>query len=201
LENLYSSFSALIAHYGTWGIFILMVFENLGLPMPTEIGFLVGQSMVSTSSLNYLELFFIILSGKTLGSVVTYLAGKHFADNVRFMNRHQGLKRAQDKFAQWMKRYGNFTVFISRLIGYVRPWSSYLAGIGEIKILPFLFYNITGSAVIILVNMLFYGSLFSLWGTYEFLRPLVFVIIIFSSIGFWVWVSLFSKIRKKKHQI
>ena len=189
----------LLNHYGLGGIFILMVLENLGIPLPTEVGFIAGQSMVIAGRATYLGIFFAALFGKTLGSIVTYFAGKYFADKIRHIHEKSSrVKRAQETFAHWMKKYGDAAVFVSRVVGYVRPWSSYLAGIGEIKFLPFIIYNVLGSAVIIALSMVTLGTFVELWRRFDYLRPYIVAILLISFFGFWIYIGLRSKFKKKK---
>lgn len=186
-------------HYGQDGIFALMLVENLGAPLPTELGFVAGQTMVNAGQATYVEIFLVSLAGKTTGSIITYFAGKYFADKIKHIHeRFSRLKRAQETFARWMKKYGDMAVFISRLVGYVRPWSSYLAGIGEIKFVPFIIFNVLGSAVIIALSMATLGVVVELWRHYGFLRPYIAVISILLFFGFWVYLVFASKFKKKK---
>lgn len=52
-----------------------------------------------------------------------------------------------DSIHNWYERYGNITVFATRFIGYVRPWSSLVAGFARINWLPFLFWTLLGSLI------------------------------------------------------
>lgn len=190
-----------VVGYGLLGIFVLMLVENIGIPAPTEIGFVVGQSMVLTGRTNYLELFLVILAGKTVGSVISYIAGRYFASRIKVIRSESSrLKAAQATFTKWMKKYGNFAVFLSRVVGYIRPWSSYLAGIGEIKPFPFIFYNVTGSVTIIALTMVFLGAVVELWKRFAFLRPTIAVLSLVAFFGFWVFLSIYVK-RKKAEKI
>ncbi len=197
MDVIYNYFLALIDHYGLGAIFVMMIVENLGIPLPTEVCYIVGQPIILSGAITQIDLFVVILVGKTLGSIITYYLGRFFSGKIKHLDNHSGLKKSQQVFAKWMDKYGSFAVFLSRVIGYVRPWSSYLAGIGGIRFAPFIFYNILGSAVIIAITMLFFSSLFTLWQTYDFLRPLIFILIIVSSIGFWVWLAAINKIKQR----
>lgn len=190
-----------VSRYGYCGILLLMFFENLGFPLPTELGFIVGQSMVIAGSATYLSVFLVILLGKTLGSVISYFLGIYFAQRIEAIeNRNSDLKRAQAIFAKWMEKYGDLTVFISRLVGYVRPWSSYLAGIGKVKFLPFIIYNVLGSSVIIVLTMLTLGGAVEIWRRYPILRPLALVMFFVFFFGFWIILWVTEKVKKKASQ-
>ncbi|PIT97101.1 hypothetical protein COT77_03230 [Candidatus Berkelbacteria bacterium CG10_big_fil_rev_8_21_14_0_10_41_12] len=188
----------LLNQYGWTGIFLLMFAENIGLPVPTEFGFIAGQSMVSLEQASYIEIFLIILSGKTIGSIISYFVGKYFAQDFIIKSRSKRLRKAQEIFAKWMKKYGSAAVFFSRLVGYVRPWASYLAGIGEIGFIPFLIYNILGSAVIIVATMLVLGSAVSLWQLYPVFRPVAVVLFFIFFFGFWIGLWIYNRRNKDK---
>ena len=167
--------------------------------MPTELGFILGQSMVVAGKASYSSIFLIALLGKTLGSIITYFIGKFFADRIKKIRKETSrAKAAQETFARWMKKYGDLAVFISRLVGYVRPWSSYFAGIGEIKFLPFIFYNVLGSAANIALSMLTLGLIVELWRKYGFLRPYIAVILILAFFAFWLWLAFYAKYKKAR---
>lgn len=188
----------IISEWGLWGIFLLMFAENLGLALPTEIGFLVGQSMVVMENQTYIVIFLVILSGKTLGSVITYFVGRYLSGKIKTLEFDKfGLKRAQHTFTVWMKKYGDLAVFISRLIGYVRPWSSYLAGAGEIKFLPFIIYNIAGSSLIIIMSMFVLKYVYLLWDNFPVLRTFIAIVMFILFFGFWFW---FWFAARKKHK-
>jgi len=195
LEHFVKEITQWVSHYGYWGIFVLMLFENVGAPLPTEIGFIVGQAMVSTGKSSYGDIFIVILAGKTIGSIISYFLGRFFADKIKFLKESSGLKRSQKTFHGWMKKYGSFAVFISRLIGYVRPWSSYLAGIGEIKLVPFLLYNIAGSALIIVLTLIVLGGAVEIWRAYPLLRPLAVILFCIFFFGFWIGLWIYNKLK------
>lgn len=201
MESIIQTITALLNHYGFFGIFILMIAENIGLPLPTELGFIVGQSMVSLGHATYATIFVTILAGKTVGSLVSYFLGRYFAGKIKFLNRDSTrLKKAQDMFASWMDKYGNLAVFLSRLIGYVRPWSSYLAGIGEIKFVPFIIYNVLGSATIIVITMLVLGTAVNLWQVYPVFRPIAIGLFLIFFFGFWIGLWIHNKFKNRKNK-
>ncbi|MDP3014752.1 MAG: DedA family protein [Candidatus Subteraquimicrobiales bacterium] len=189
----------LINRFGQSGIFVMMFLENLGIPLPTELAFVAGQTMIVSGRASYASVFLVSLVGKTAGSILTYFIGRYFADKIKHIHvKFSRLKRSQEIFARWMKKYGDLAVFISRLVGYVRPWASYLAGIGEVRFIPFMIYNIAGSAIIIALSMATLGVVVELWRSYGFLRPYLAVALFFSFVGFWIYIMLYSKYKEKK---
>jgi len=199
ITDLLSYLDSLLNHSGLWGIFVFMVLENIGVPFPTEAAFLAGQVMVARGVVSYEIVFVVYLAGHTLGSIVSYGLGRLSAMGIReIKSKSSRLKRAQGVFSAWLSKYGDSAVFLSRVVGYVRPWSSYLAGVGEIKISSFLIYNILGSVVIIVLSMLVAGSLVEVWRRFDFLRPYLIIVSLIFFFGFWVWVLLRDRRKKIK---
>jgi membrane protein DedA with SNARE-associated domain len=190
--------SELVSQFGYLGIFFLMFFENLGFPLPTEIGFIFGQTLVTSGQAGYFDIFIIILVGKTVGSILSYFTGRFFADRIKMIKNSSRLKKAQVIFSNWTEKYGSFAVFISRLVGYIRPWSSYLAGIGEIKFLPFIIYNILGSMVIIVLSMLVLGGAVEIWNNMPGLRVLAVPLFLIFFFGFWIGLWIYQKVKGTK---
>jgi membrane protein DedA with SNARE-associated domain len=124
--------------------------------------------------------------------------GAYFADRIRLFEKSSRLKKAQSIFADWTKKYGSFAVFISRLVGYIRPWSSYLAGLGEIKFIPFVTYNVLGSTVIIILSMLVLGGAVEIWKNVPNLRPLAVPLFLLFFFGFWIGLFIYRKLKLRQ---
>jgi membrane protein DedA with SNARE-associated domain len=202
VDSLLHTIIAVVGNYGFAGIFVLMVLENLGFPLPTEVGFIVGQSLVISGRSNYLEIFILVLIAQTLGSIISYLLGKYFAGSIHHIKKpSSSLKNAQDVFAKWMKKYGAAAVFVSRLVGYVRPWASYLAGVGEIKFVPFIIYNIIGSAIIVAISMLTLGGATEIYMRYPVFRPIAIGLFLLFFFGFWIALFIYRKVKSQKKSI
>lgn len=200
MDNFLHVVVAFVSSYGFAGIFVLMVLENLGLPLPTEVGFIVGQSLVISGKSNYLEIFLLVVIAQTFGSIISYLLGKYFAGNIHHIKKpSSNLKHAQEVFAKWMKKYGVAAVFVSRLVGYVRPWSSYLAGIGEIKFIPFIIYNVVGSAIIVAISMLTLGAATEIYMRYPVFRPIAVGLFLLFFFGFWIVLFTYRKLKSQKN--
>lgn len=184
-----------LAQYGIWGILLLMFLENIGLPLPTELGFVLGQGLVTSGQFSYSEIFIVILIGKTVGSIISFFVGK-YSYNFIDLNKNSKRKVAKKIFDDWMNKYGNWAVFFSRVIGYIRPWSSYIAGLSKMKFWNFIFYNILGSAVIILLTMLVLGSAVEIWQRYELFRPIAIALFLLFFFGFWIGLFIYRKFKR-----
>ena len=187
--------------YGFPGFFVVMMLESFGIPMPSEAVYVAGQGMVLSNTATYTNVFLVVLLGKTAGSVISYWVGRFFAGKIKRAERRiPRIWRAQKVFSLWMMKYGSAAVFISRLVGYIRPWSSCFAGIGEISFLPFIFYNILGSAVNILLAMAVMGVVTEIWVVYAPARPYIAALFVLAFVGFWFGLAVCGKGAKSKSQ-
>jgi len=136
-----------IDQIGYFGIFLLMLLESCGIPMPSEVimpfsGFLVADGRM---------LFWLVVAMGTLGN----LAGSLLA----YWMGHKGgrpliekygkyiliSKRDLDLADNWFKKYGDFAVFFGRLLPIIRTYISFPAGIAKMDLKRFSLYTVLGA--------------------------------------------------------
>lgn len=139
---------------GYWGIALLMFLENLFPPIPSELIMpLAGFTARATpEKLNIIGVFFAGLLGSVLGALIWYYPGKFLGE--------ERLKTLADKYGKWLTissrditkakswfdSQGGKAVLFGRLVPGIRTLISVPAGIGNMPLLPFLFYTTLGSA-------------------------------------------------------
>ena len=132
------------------GAFFLMALESMIAPIPSEavmpfVGFLVADGKWS--------LWLALLStslGSLVGSLLSYgmgyYGGKPLVLKVGkylLLNRHD-LEMTERYFS---KRQGILTVFIARFIPVVRHFISIPAGMGKMRLLPFMAVSVIGATL------------------------------------------------------
>lgn len=132
------------------GAFFLMALESMIAPIPSEavmpfVGFLVADGKWS--------LWLALLStslGSLVGSLLSYgmgyYGGKPLVLKVGkylLLNRHD-LEMTERYFS---KRQGILTVFIARFIPVVRHFISIPAGMGKMRLLPFMAVTVIGATL------------------------------------------------------
>ncbi|TSC96473.1 MAG: hypothetical protein CEN88_338 [Candidatus Berkelbacteria bacterium Licking1014_2] len=151
MEHILSFIASLITNAidagGYWAVFGLMTIESAGIPAPSEIimpfaGFLAGAGKMT--------LFWLTIVGGSanlFGSIIAYFIGFY------------GGRPLVEKYGKWIllsrhdldlsdhffQKYGNPTVFLSRLLPIIRTYISFPAGIAKMRFLPFCFYTLLGS--------------------------------------------------------
>lgn len=198
-------FVTIIFHFfrsiGTGGIFSSMFIENIGIPLPTEIGYLLGQDMVNAGRHSYFFIIFILTLGHVSGSIVSYYVGR-LGDNY-VTNKIKSNKRiviVQQKLKSWYKRYGDLTVFLTRFVGYVRPWSSFVAGFSGVKLVPFLVWTTLGSLIFNIFTLYFTSIFILVWRRYAFLHVILILGAFTLFFGFIIYETIKWLISLKKKE-
>ncbi len=173
----------LFQHLGMFGAFLSMLIENLGIPLPTEIGYLIGQNSINTGRYAYLFVLAVLTFGHVAGSLISYTIGKLGHGFVsRKIEKKQRIAVVHDKLEGWYAKYGNLTVFLTRFVGYVRPWSSYIAGFAGVEFWTFLAWTALGSLIFNILTLYFTSIFLLVWrrfSTYHFLFIAIGLILFF----------------------
>jgi len=151
LTNAVTNFAILcLDTSGYLGACFLMALESMIVPLPSEavmpfVGFLVADG-----KWNLWMAIFATSTGSVIGSLISYAlgycGGKPLVLKVGrylLLNQHD-LKRAEDFFS---RRGGVLTIFISRFIPVIRHLISIPAGIGKMRLLPFLLTTLVGATL------------------------------------------------------
>ncbi|MCF6093027.1 DedA family protein [Microaerobacter geothermalis] len=143
LQNLILQF---VSDYGYLGIFALLAFGVIGLPIPDELlmtfaGFLVSQGKLNYS-LTVLTAFLGSISGMSFSFFIGYRFGLPLL--TKYGQKIRITAERLDKTKHWVQRFGKFTVTIGYFIPGMRYFTAYLAGIGKWHYHTFLFYSFVG---------------------------------------------------------
>lgn len=164
--------------HGPAGVFAFIAIENLGIPWPTSLAFLVAIDLVRQGQMTFLAAVGLCTLAHLAGSVVSYAIG--CAGDTALMRRLKngsGLRHALEWLDRWYERHGDATVFGARLIGQVRPWASYAAGLGEVRLAPFVVWTTLGSALQALAALKLAELGFVAWDAFPRLRAAGVIII------------------------
>ncbi|MDK2888754.1 MAG: hypothetical protein PWP72_1632 [Thermoanaerobacter sp.] len=136
-----------ISRLGYWGIAIGMAIESANVPLPSEVILPFGGYLVSTGRLDFFWAAMAGTIGGTVGSIISYLmgywGGRPFL--IRY-GRYFGISLRHLELAEmWFQRYGEATVFFTRLMPVVRTFISLPAGISGMNFPRFVIYTFLGS--------------------------------------------------------
>lgn len=136
---------------GWTGVVVAMAIESACVPLPSEVTMpLAGWMLVKNKGLG---LDWVLMAGvygaigNLLGSLIAYAVGvwggRPFLlkyGKYILISRHD-----IDLADLWFERYGEITVFLTRLMPVLRTFISLPAGITRMNVLKFSFYTVLGS--------------------------------------------------------
>jgi membrane protein DedA with SNARE-associated domain len=192
------------------GLGLGLFLESLGIPFAAAPFLIISSEKVGESILTYI---FSILSGSigaTFGSIISYGFGRGIISPFRKKDKENNLKKENykgnnkhSKTREFIKKYGEFSIFLAQLIGQTRTFISFPAGVLKFDFKKFVFYTFAGSALWCALTLGLISVINEFWHKY---KPLVeihsglvivilFVVIILIS---QIWIYIISKRTKNK---
>jgi membrane protein DedA with SNARE-associated domain len=148
LESLYERF-------GYIGVVIAMTIESCAIPLPSELilpfaGWSVSRGLIeplTSSPWSYWAAVVAGVLGNTLGSLASYAIGAYGGRPLVERYGKYALIGAHDlELAErWFARFGEATVFFSRMLPIVRTFISVPAGIARMPLWRFTLFSILGA--------------------------------------------------------
>jgi membrane protein DedA with SNARE-associated domain len=124
-----------------------MMIESACIPLPSEIIMPFSGFLVSSGKMGFWPAVIAGSFGNLAGSVLVYLIavsrGREFFvrfGRYFFISRHD-IQRADDFFS----KYGDWTVFVSRILPIIRTFISLPAGVSKMNFVKFIIFSFIGS--------------------------------------------------------
>ena len=146
---------ALYERFGYVGVVIAMAIESAAIPLPSELilpfaGWSVSKGLtepLTSSPWSYWGAVIAGVVGNTLGSLASYAIGAYGGRPLVERYGKYVLITAHDlELADsWFARYGEATVFFSRMLPIVRTFISVPAGIARMPLWRFTLFSILGA--------------------------------------------------------
>ncbi len=148
-ETIFQLLTSFFARYGYWTIFLGVMLENGGVPVPGETVLLFAGFLAFRGEISLERAILTGVVGATIGDSLGYCLGRFggtaFVERYRrrlaFFGRH--FDRAQIQFL----RHGQWAVFVARFVTGLRIFSGILAGSFRMPFLRFFFFNFSGAVV------------------------------------------------------
>jgi membrane protein DedA with SNARE-associated domain len=150
LPGFLDSLAGTVDHYGYWAIALLLLLENLGVPViPGELAMIVGAIFAGTgrAGLNVVVVGVVAVITSFTGAELGYLIGR-FAGRELILRygRYVLLKPHHlDRAEAVVSRYGGLVVIIARYIVGLREANGLIAGITQMRWLTFTVFNAVGA--------------------------------------------------------
>jgi membrane protein DedA with SNARE-associated domain len=199
MEHLYASLLLWVQDHGLHGAFVAMLLESGGIPFPTELGFITAQGMLQARLCTYWEAFGWMASGHIIGSFVSYSLGR--ASDTALSRRLAHLPAVvtvHDKMRHWYARYGALAILLGRLIGQVRTFSSFAAGLSRVPVLPFALWTTVGTLILVAATMWFTAIGYSFWQSHRHLTVPIVVTLLIIFYGLPVYKIIEHLVKRRR---
>jgi membrane protein DedA with SNARE-associated domain len=178
-----------IQSLGYGGVFVLMALESANIPIPSEVvmpfsGFLAWQGSFS---------FWWVVVWGTLGNVAGSLISYYGAEwaitwrDRSAMMRHLISERSLRVAHRWFDRWGDVSVFFARLLPVVRTFISFPAGMGKMRVWPFILFTAVGSFVWSLLLTWIGYALGTRWDALSPYFHVIDAVIVVAGVAAFVW--------------
>jgi membrane protein DedA with SNARE-associated domain len=150
LPGFLNSLAGPLDHYGYGAIALLLLLENIGIPViPGELALIAGSIFAGTgrAGLNIVLVGIVAVSASFVGAEIGYLIGKYAGrELVLHYGKYLLIKPHHlDRAEAITSRFGGFVVIIARFIVGLREANGIIAGITQMRWLTFMIFNAIGA--------------------------------------------------------
>jgi len=146
LEPVIEVATEFVSSAGYLGVFVLMILESACIPVPSEAIMLFAGFSVSEGEMTLVGIVAAGVLGNLVGSWIAYAVGYFGRIDLLEKNKLIHISPKHLKWADdWFARYGNATVFFSRMLPIVRTFISLPAGVAKMPFWRFTAYTLLGS--------------------------------------------------------
>jgi membrane protein DedA with SNARE-associated domain len=150
-------------HHGLPVLFLVVMLESFGIPLPGETALIVFGVLASKGDYSITEVIALAAIAAIVGDNLGYWLIGRLGGRALF-RRNRWLKRWADgvlpRVERIMRRHGAKTVFFGRFVAILRFTAAWVAGLGRMPWWRFLFWNMAGGVAwaIAFGLLAFYGG-------------------------------------------
>jgi membrane protein DedA with SNARE-associated domain len=179
-----------ISSAGLPAVFLLMTLESACIPIPSEAIMLFAGFAVSKGELTMTGIVIAGVLGNLVGSLIGYAIG--YFGRVDLLERNRLFHVSPARLRQtegWFDRYGDATVFFSRMLPLVRTFVSVPAGVARMRVGRFALLTTLGSIPWVLALALVGKGVGQNWENWrQHLAYLDYVIVAAALVGIAWWL-------------
>ena len=179
-----------VSHFGYLGLFGILMFGIIGLPVPDEILIAFIGYLVSQGKMNYFLSIATGAMGSFAGMSLSYFIGERFGLPLlkkygRYI--HITPKRIE-QVDQWFQRFGKIVVTVGYFIPGLRHLTAFSAGISKWRYETFALYAIPG-AILWVFTFITLGRFLGVhWRVYtRSLHHYLLLTVLVMIVGFIIW--------------
>lgn len=149
---MFDAIVAMLSKLGAFGVFLLMLAENVFPPIPSEVVLPLAGYVAAKGQGSLWITITAGTAGSVAGATVWYYVGRLVGTErlTRFAERHGRwltlTPQEVEHVDRWFDRHGRWAVLFGRMVPGVRTLISVPAGVTGMKLAPFLVFTLVGSA-------------------------------------------------------
>ena len=134
--------SGLVEHYGLLALFLIVMLESGGVPLPGETALVAAGVFASSGRLDIVAVIVVAAAAAIIGDNLGYWIGRTGGRSVltRWTVTSGTLPWAESFF----ERHGPKTIFIGRFFSILRVTAAWMAGVSRMRWWTFFFWNAAG---------------------------------------------------------
>jgi membrane protein DedA with SNARE-associated domain len=136
----------LVHHYGLIALFLVVMLESGGVPMPGETALIAAAIFASQGKLDLVEVIAVAAVAAIIGDNLGYWVGRTLGRKA--LDYTAPLRRVRDSVLPWaerfFKRHGAKTIFLARFFSVLRVTAAWIAGMSHMHWWTFFFWNAAG---------------------------------------------------------
>ncbi len=142
-----------MSQFGYFGVFLLILLENIFPPIPSEVILTLGGFMTTTTTMTKFGVIIASTLGSVIGAAILYGIGtlldvERLEKIVGKYGKYLRLTiKDIHKADAWFDKYGVWAVFFGRLVPLVRSLISIPAGMSNMKFGLFLLFTTLGTLI------------------------------------------------------
>ncbi len=136
--------------YGYLVVFLLVMLESIGLPVPGETALIAAALYAGTThKLEIGAIVAVAAAAAIIGDNIGYSIGRYGGAKLLLRHGHKvHLHEGRLKIGIWLfRRHGGKVVFWGRFVSILRTWAAFLAGANHMEWRRFLVFNAAGGIV------------------------------------------------------
>ena len=134
-------------HHGLPLLFVVVMLESFGIPLPGETALIAFGVLAAEGHYSIVSVIVVAAAAAIVGDNLGYWligrwGGRRLFERWGWLRRYS--ERVLPRAEQLMERYGGRVVFFGRFIAILRFTAAWVAGLGRMHWLKFLFWNAAG---------------------------------------------------------
>ena len=138
--------SGLVHHYGLVALFLVVMLESGGVPLPGETALVAAGVFASRGQLDIVSVVAVAATAAIVGDNLGYWVGRTGGRGL--IERSQLLSRWSERVLPWaegfFERHGAKTIFIARFFSVLRVTAAWMAGVSRMHWWTFFLWNAAG---------------------------------------------------------